>query len=81
MTGMTDAAEHRPPPSGTAFADLPADCFPFTVELLDHATRDVLWSQAVGAPGAVRVPPAAELGAERVAARVTFADGTVQDAE
>ena len=64
-----------------AFADLPADCFPFTVELLDHATRDVLWSQTGDGPGAMRVPSAAELGAERVAARVTFADGTIQEAE
>jgi hypothetical protein len=64
-----------------AFTDLPAECFPFTVELLDHATRDVLWSQTSDGPGALRIPPAAELGAERVTARVTFADGTIQEAE
>jgi hypothetical protein len=66
---------------GTAFTDLPAECFPFTIELLDHATREVLWSQTSDGPGAVRIPSAAELGAERVTARVTFADGTVQEAE
>jgi hypothetical protein len=64
-----------------AFAELPPECFPFTAELLDHATREILWSQVSDGPGVTRVPPAAELGAERVASRVTFADGTVQEAE
>jgi hypothetical protein len=62
------------------FTDLPAECFPFTIELLDLVTREVLWSVTSGnGPGAIQVPAARDLGAESVVARVTFADGTVEE--
>jgi hypothetical protein len=61
------------------FTDLPAECFPFTIELLDPVTREALWSVTSDGPGAIQVPAARELGAERVVARVTFGDGTVEE--
>jgi hypothetical protein len=62
------------------FADLPADCFPFTIELLDPATGETLWtSPRLDGPGAIWIPPARDLGVEKVASRVTFADGTVEE--
>ena len=61
------------------FTDLPAECFPFTIELLDPVTREALWAVKCDGPGAFQVPAARDLGAESVIARVTFADGTVEE--
>ena len=76
MSAPEDQEEAAP----VTFRDLPAECFPFTIELLDPATREALWSVTSGdGPGAIRIPAARELGAERVIARVTFADGTITE--
>ena len=64
----------------TAFVDLPAAAFPFTVELLD-ANRKVVWSTTVTGPGAVHVPGPAELGPGPRTARVTYPDGTVDETD
>lgn len=60
--------------------DLPAAAFPFTVELLDAETRDVLWQVAVTDPGALRVPGKAELGGRATTVRIKYADGTEAEA-
>jgi hypothetical protein len=61
-----------------AFHDLPATSFPFTVDMIDKATGDVVWSEVVTGPGALRVPSKHEVnGGRDVAARMTFPDGTV----
>jgi hypothetical protein len=65
----------------TKFHDFPADAFPFTVELLDAETREVVWSATADGPGAMRIPGSDELGPRLKAARVTFADGTVQESD
>lgn len=36
-------------PDRTAFHDLPASAFPFTIELLDAETREVCWSLTAAA--------------------------------
>jgi hypothetical protein len=61
------------------FHDLPAAAFPFTVELLDAETREVVWTAVVDGPGTLRVPGPDELGPRLKAARVTYADGTVEE--
>jgi hypothetical protein len=63
-----------------AFSDLPAGAFPFTVELLRADTREVVWKATVDGPGAVIVPGPDVTGPGRKIARVTFADGTVEEA-
>jgi hypothetical protein len=60
-------------------ADLPASAFPLTVEVLDAETREVVWSATADGPGAMRIPGPDELGPRPKAARVTYADGTVQE--
>ena len=66
-------------PLPVAFRDLPAEAFPFTVELLKADTRTVVWTATVDGPGALRVPGPDETGPGRKIVRVTFADGTVQE--
>jgi hypothetical protein len=61
-----------------AFHNLPAEAFPFTIELLDAGTRKVVWTATVDGPGVVAVPG---LGPGKRIARVTFPDGTVEEAE
>jgi hypothetical protein len=64
------------------FRDLPADAFPFTMELLDAETREVCWSATADGPGAVRVPSRDEVnGGRPTAARVTLGNGKVSVAE
>ena len=60
-----------------AFHDLPASSFPFTIEILDNATREVAWSEEVTGPGAVRIPGLDETGESPKAVRLSFADGQV----
>lgn len=61
-----------------AFHDLPADSFPFTMELLDAATREVRWSVRVDGPGATKVPARNEINEGLpVIARIIRKDGTV----
>jgi hypothetical protein len=63
------------------YTDLPADSFPFTIELLDAETRLVRWTALVKGPGVLHVPSRAEVNdGKTLTARVTFADGTVQEA-
>lgn len=65
----------------TAFHDLPASAFPFVMEILDAATREVVWTAEVKGPGALRIPGTDETGGGPKAVRLTFADGTVQETE
>ncbi len=77
---MTEPDAERASP--TLFRDLPAECFPFTIELLDPATREPLWATGdIAGPGAISIPAARDLGAERVVSRVTFADGTIVESD
>lgn len=62
------------------FRDLPADAFPFTMEILDADTREVVWAVTVDGPGAIRVPGLDETGPGRKIARITWADGSVVEA-
>jgi hypothetical protein len=64
-----------------AFADLPEEMFPFTVELLSAATREVVWAATVDGPGALLVPGPDQTGPGRKAVRITFPDGTVTEEE
>jgi hypothetical protein len=76
-TGHRAMGEHP-----SAFHDLPASAFPFTMELLDAETREVRWSQRVTGPAAVRVPSRDEINnGKPLASRVTFADGEVVETE
>jgi hypothetical protein len=62
-----------------AFVDLPAEAFPFTVELFQQGGppgQEPLFRQVVDAPGALRVPGYAQLGI-KVDVKITWADGTV----
>jgi hypothetical protein len=67
-----------PPP--VMFRDLPAEAFPFIIELLDEGTREVVWSVTVDGPGMIAVPGRDVTGPGRKIARVTYADGTVEEA-
>jgi hypothetical protein len=64
-----------------AFHNLPAEAFPFTIELLDAGTRNVVWTTTVTGPGVVDVPGPDKTGPGRKIARVTFPDDTVEEAE
>jgi len=63
----------------TAFHDLPAEAFPFTVEFFRVSDRVVMHTVIVHDAGLLRVPSNAELGGEPVGVRTTYADGTVQE--
>lgn len=63
-----------------AFRDLPASAFPLVLELLDAGTREVVWAVTVDGPGVVRVPGRDKTGPGRKIARITFADGTAEEA-
>lgn len=43
----------------TAFRDLPADNYPFTVEAFDLEGR-VVWTERVEGPGSLYIPPLAQ---------------------
>lgn len=75
MTGKRDVTGQ------VVYRDLPASAYPFTAEPLDTATGMVVWSAEVTGPGALRVPAVAELGVDRVRARITYADGQITEAE
>jgi hypothetical protein len=64
-----------------AFRDLPAEAFPFTVQLLDAGTREVRWEQVVEGPCALRVPPRHEVNDGRMlVSRIVYADGRTEEA-
>jgi hypothetical protein len=62
-----------------AFTDFPAEAFPFTIELLNPAGQ-VVWAVTVDGPGAVRVPGPDVTVPGRKTARITYPDGTVDEA-
>jgi hypothetical protein len=56
------------------------EMFPYTVELADPVTGDILWSVSVCRAGvSVPWPRPDDLGCDRVDVHVTFADGTTAD--
>lgn len=64
-----------------AFHDLPARCFPFTIELRDHQTGTLRWSAEITGPGAIYIPSRDEInGGRLMSSRLRFADGTEQEA-
>lgn len=63
----------------TAFRDIPASSYPFTVEFFKVSDRTVVHSFIVAGPGAFRVPALAKEIGEPVGVRTTYADGTVQE--
>jgi hypothetical protein len=70
------------PDRPSAFHDLPASAFPFTMELLDAETREVRWSQKVTGAAAIRVPSRDEINdGKPLTSRITFADGEVVETD
>jgi hypothetical protein len=67
-------------PLPVAFKDLPAAAFPFTIELLNADTREVVWTVTVDGPGVITVPGRDVTGPGRKIARITYPDGTVEGA-
>jgi hypothetical protein len=62
-----------------AFTDFPEEAFPFTIELLNEE-REIVWAVTVDGPGVVSVPGPDVTGPGRKTARITYADGTVDEA-
>ena len=61
---------------------LPESDFPFTIELLDSESGQVVWEKRVEGPGALMVPGRATTNEGRpVRVRVTYPDGEVQEYE
>jgi len=58
-------------------ADLGAQHYPVTVELIDYDTGEVLWRETAEGPGVMHVP---SFRPRIVKARATFGDGTVEEA-
>ena len=63
--------------TGIAFRDLPAGCFPFTVEYYETGTDRLLHTTEVTGPGSMRVPGKKELGVDDVHVVCTWPDGLV----
>jgi hypothetical protein len=69
-------------PTPFSFHDLPRSRYPFTMQLLDDQTREVVWELEVTGPGAIRIPGVQESnGGRPVAVRIRYADGTEESAE
>lgn len=64
-----------------ALISLPADRFPFTLELVDPATGVTVWSAVADGPRAIQIPSAASLGRARLGVRVTYANGKVEESK
>lgn len=62
----------------TAFHDLSADSFPFTIEMYDVDTGIVYSTETVEGPGAMYVPPK-PAHVREAACRVRFANGMTAD--
>lgn len=73
VEGLTD--------QDVAFVDFPADAFPFTIELLNAATRKVVWTATITGPGAIHIPGLDETGPDPKITRVTYADGTIDETD
>lgn len=59
-----------------AFADLPAEAYPFTLEFFKKDTKEVVHTIEVTGPGTVDVPGLSTVHGP-IGVRVTFADGEV----
>lgn len=57
------------------FVDLSLDDFPFTIEVFDELTGDLIWSQVVPEPGGLTIPGMGR--PSRV--KITWANGTVTE--
>ena len=56
----------------TAFHDLPADAFPFTIEFFRADTKEVVHTIRVEGPGMVEVPPLSKMhGGVEIDTRIT----------
>jgi hypothetical protein len=63
------------------FRDLPARRYPFTVRLLDAATRAVRWETEVAGPGALQVPGRDTINdGQPVIAQIIWPGGDVTEA-
>lgn len=62
------------------FRDLPADAFPFTIELYDVDTREVYETIEVAGPGATRINPK-PAHVRLAGSRIRFANGEVTEHE
>jgi hypothetical protein len=60
----------------TIFRDLPAECFPFTVEYHSKTTGELLQRDVISGPGMLRVPALGRLG-HQVAVTVRWGDGAI----
>jgi hypothetical protein len=62
------------------YTTVPASAFPFTIELLDTATRQLRWKTTVTGPGALQVPSKHDINdGKPLTSRFTWADGTVTE--
>lgn len=59
----------------TLFHDLKPNRFPFTIEMYDDDTGNLLRTIVVKGPGSVQVPGKSDLGVDHVNVRLAFADG------
>lgn len=65
----------------TVFRDLPAARFPFTVRLLDAATRELRWETEVPGPGALHIPSRNDInGGQPLIAQILWPDGEIGEA-
>lgn len=66
--------------TGIEFFALPASDFPILAELLRDDTGEVVWRRVINGPGVIKVPGFGGQGF-RVHARITYADGRVDEEE
>ncbi len=66
---------HNENEPGVAFADVPADAFPVSIEFIDRSGK-VVWSDVILGPGALPIPALAKDHGP-VGVRMIFASGEV----
>jgi len=68
--------------SASAFHDLPAEAFPFTIIMVYKQTRRECWRAVVQGPGALRVPSRIDVNeGRRVSVRILWPDGSTTEDE
>ena len=66
--------------SASAFHDLPAGSFPFTIIMVDRQTRRECWRAVVEGPGALHVPSRFDVNeGRRISVRILWADGSTTE--
>ena len=60
----------------TISRDLPESVYPFTVEVVNDKTGEVVYTERIEEPGILRIPGRIELGDAPMGIRITGHDGT-----